>query len=1089
MRCRIGRFLSLLAAIALLVAIGPAAADPVALRVERLPDATSRLVIEWPTPVGIGIEEGAQRFRLHFSRSMEAELAPARAALQDRLAALVLESGGSSLRLDLLAGTRARLVQADERLVAIELAQAVAAPPPAPAESGAARLRTGRHADYGRIVLDWPTPVTYTLLRDGDLVSVGLAPPFPLDPARAVADLAPLLQAARATAEGIELIVAPGVGLRHFALEGNRVVIDLLDPPPGTPLPPVPPPEPEPERPAEPGTSPAAVPPPEPPEAPAWVPAPLPPVLDPEPLPTVAAAALDLVWPRPVAAAVFVRAGHLFAVFDAAPAEALDLPLALDPASGLGPGERLPVTGGGTALRYPLLRPQPVAVAREGGRWRIRLDPDAPPPIPVLPERLADPPRLLVPNATNSLELVDPEAGDRLGIATLIEPGRGLPERLRLVDLEFLPSAQGIVWRERADGLRSAPDAFGIELDRSGGLRLSPPDPTPGAPADPTPPAGVGLPDPALHAGATSRAAGALLAAAGGHPARGRALRVGPPLALAGHDPPAGVDPFTHRRALERAAATAGGEARELARLELARFLLGQGLATESRAVAMAIEAPADDAAVAPLRRAREAIEGATALLLGRPAAARRWLDSAGLDDAPEAALWRALVHAAEGDRPAAEREIGPGHAALAGYPLRLQGRLAPQIARILIDAGAADAAFTLLDRLAGLPLRPDERARLEFERGVALQRDGAFAEAERVWTLLVRGGHEETAIRAYHARTMLAVKRGALAATDAAQALAAELPFWRNHPDEMAMLDDLARLQAQIGESPSALAHWRRAMTLGPESERATAIAGRMRAHLLAVLHADNEHGPGPLATLSLFHAYAELVPTGAAGDRALRHLADRLADQGMVEPAAELLERLVGFRLAGAAKTEAGAALAALRLRAGDPGAALTTLITSATGAALEPGLAALRERLAAEAEIAQGRLDSALTRLGADTSRAADLLRLEVHWQRRDWPRAALVAERLLPEDATAAGALDRQDAAVLVRLALARHAAGEREALGALGARFGDEALLPPFRAVFRMATMPEPPRAGFSALLAAADAASASARDLLATGPH
>ena len=71
--------------------------------------------------------------------------------------------------------------------------------------------------------------------------------------------------------------------------------------------------------------------------------------------------------------------------------------------------------------------------------------------------------------------------------------GLRLWEPQRLVDLELLPSVQGLVWRVLADGVRAKVENGRLMITRPGGLRLSAADAPPlepagakaGAPAQP----------------------------------------------------------------------------------------------------------------------------------------------------------------------------------------------------------------------------------------------------------------------------------------------------------------------------------------------------------------------------------------------------------------------------------------------------------------------------------------------------------------------------------------------------------------------------------------------------------------------------
>ena len=88
-------------------------------------------------------------------------------------------------------------------------------------------VRTGSHPGYGRIVFDAPPKARYTLTRDGDTVVVRFPDDFRLDSQQsAPRNVSRLI----ATAAAAAFSVSPGATLRQMRL-GNRVVIDIVDPP------------------------------------------------------------------------------------------------------------------------------------------------------------------------------------------------------------------------------------------------------------------------------------------------------------------------------------------------------------------------------------------------------------------------------------------------------------------------------------------------------------------------------------------------------------------------------------------------------------------------------------------------------------------------------------------------------------------------------------------------------------------------------------------------------------------------------------------------------------------------------------------
>ncbi|MCQ4163055.1 hypothetical protein NON00_24470, partial [Roseomonas sp. GC11] len=111
------------------------------------------------------------------------------------------------------------------------------APGPTPGRPAPQRVtvRTGLHPGFSRLVFDWPQAPGYSLVQKGEAVELvfGAAGQLAFE-AAAVRPPRNIL-AVEPMPGGLRLRLAPGSRARHFVL-GNRVVVDLLDPPePPTP--------------------------------------------------------------------------------------------------------------------------------------------------------------------------------------------------------------------------------------------------------------------------------------------------------------------------------------------------------------------------------------------------------------------------------------------------------------------------------------------------------------------------------------------------------------------------------------------------------------------------------------------------------------------------------------------------------------------------------------------------------------------------------------------------------------------------------------------------------------------------------------
>lgn len=363
----------------------------------------------------------------------------------------------------------------------------------------AVTVRTGLHEGFGRLVFHWPVPIAFDALTGDRHVAIRFDRAGEIDVSEVTARLGAWLRDAGVSrSDGhskVRLDLQPGVAVRVFRVDDYRVVVDLSAAPAPTPPPPaapVPSAEErttvEPQRPARPPAPPIAVPAPaaesEPEATSAAAPEPAAPPAGDVPAAhlTIASGAgdegahVDFAWTQPVAAAVFLRAGHLWVVFAAETSRPEDVvvpPMAPALHDDLGRGARVEASGG-TALRFPLRRPLAAEVRRLDRMWRVRLSVDAQAPQAVHPRRAAFPTRLrLAPGESPRLvTLRDPDVGDRLTVWPLLQANVGQP-RQRLVDLELLATVQGLAWRLRRDGVEARLLEDAVEFTAPGGLMLS----------------------------------------------------------------------------------------------------------------------------------------------------------------------------------------------------------------------------------------------------------------------------------------------------------------------------------------------------------------------------------------------------------------------------------------------------------------------------------------------------------------------------------------------------------------------------------------------------------------------------------------
>lgn len=945
-------------------------------------------------------------------------------------------------------------------------------------------VRIGEHGKFSRIVFDWEKRVPYTVTRSGDALQVTFDRPAEIDVARLKTPPAKYIRAATADSDAsgsrVRLTVPADSRVEDLRV-GPKVVLDVYargtrtpPPPPAAASSQVEPDHPEaaaeaapaelngaaPE-PAEPNGA-APEPHPEEPRSPPLSertaehqskPAPEPPAI-PQPTADAPSAAHDVApqdeakpdaapaepedaaadapitlrfaFKEPTPAAVFMRAGRIWAVFGTT--EALDLDAVRELAgSALAGIDQLPVENATVLHMAPSSDIVPVRVVRDGSDWLLELGQEAATPeTPLEPRVEPETPDggaivVAVSEPAAQIAVTDPEVGDTVIVVPLYPVGHGLARGFEYPELDLLASSQGLVIVPRIDDL-IVNTVDGVEITSKRGLHLSP------------------VPDDVRN---RSRLApdGTLTRLTGLHHWRDV------PLARLGAE----------RRRLLRAAAGAEGGEREQPRVDLAEFYLATGQAAESLGVldVVAENRPeiAEDARFLLLR-------GAAQLMMGRLAEAEGNLAQPQLAGNDEAALWQVALAAARGqgtdERPGGVPDLHDIGALTLTYPRDLRTPLLFLLAESAIDRDEAMLVRRFLDVLAMEDLGARGEGRHRYLEGRLAQASGDFPQALAHWTEAEQGAHRASRARAALASIELNLDQGEMTPEAAIRELEKLRFAWRGDELEFAYLRRLGELYHREGDDAASLRTLRQAVSSFPDHPETVEITRQM-AETFERLFLDGAAADvAPLSAIALFNEFRELTPAGDRGDQIIQSLADRLASVDLLDPAADLLDDQVRHRLRdGVEKVRTGARLALLRLLDRQPDAALDALQASEADEMPEP-LQRQRDHLRARALAELERFDEALGLLAQDGGTDADLIRADIHWRMKDWRNAGRVLEQV----ATAAGALpgaalDDTQARHVLNEAVAWSLADDADRLRQLDNDHGAAMDASPYRAAFRL----------------------------------
>lgn len=946
-------------------------------------------------------------------------------------------------------------------------------------------VRTGRHPDYTRVVFDWPRAVPYTVSRQGDRTTITFQRPASLSTDALRRGLPVELRAATLTNSGTQTsVVLPAPAdqeIRHF-VNGNSIVVDLLssgavasaEPAGQTPTPAQRPPQDTqvsetavatpsavqgnstlPRAVRATGDVPLAllselripVPPPAKPQVPAGtsgqasravasnsnqVDAAVAPSMQSagaiEDMAPVGAGpreiSLVIPWEEPAAAAIFRRAGFLWAIFDRYQQLDVDA-LARAGAPFVTYVEQLPYRNN-TIVRMvtqPGLNP---FVRREGLAWILdfRALPMRPTrTIEVRPQFDRENPNLFLPitEAGRTVAVEDPEIGDFFLAVPVIPLGYGVfPER-NYADLDMPATAQGVVVIPKSDGVRAQASRIGIDVDVEGGIAVS---------------------RQALAAG------GDVAIPFESAEQLQRILNVGD--WQIGNE----ADYNRTKQALQFALGDEREEIREEARYRLARYQFANGFFAETLAITRIMR---DNTPQIEGTGSFRALRGATNLMMRRYDEALEDFNHFSLTNEDDVRFWSAIAKAQIGDPVLEAETIIKTGSTIESYPRKIKIPLAILAAEATIAAGDDFGAQGFLDMIRQERPRPHEQAAITYLDGMLNQKIGELQVALDQFKAA-----EESQSRLYQTlasrqRYELEHQLGEITTDELIENLERLRYRWRGDDLELGILHRLADLYVDQDDYGEALRTLKLAASYFRDDPGVEQVAARMN-ELYAKLYLDGAADElSPITAIALFDEFSDLLPPGQRGDEMIRKLADRLVSVDLLDQAAVLLERQVEFRLAGPDQARVGGRLALVHLLNRQPQKALQVLQDTNSGQ-LTRELQASRRRLQARALTELNRSDEAIVLLGADMSPESKQLRAEIYWRSQNWSAAANAIAEMVPA-ADRNLKLDDSDARLVLDWATALTLAGDDRTATRVRQRYLVAMEQTPFADAFDLITTP------------------------------
>jgi len=725
---------------------------------------------------------------------------------------------------------------------------------------------------------------------------------------------------------------------------------------------------------------------------------------------------------RDTASAVFRRGDTLWMLFDTP--ITINQPAQSDALSSIASAFQVTSAGETQIVRVDLSTAKLATLASEGRSWVLSIGDvllNATEPVEMKRSRDQDghfqmSAMLGKPYKVHSFR--DPTVGDVLDVVTAFPPARGTVRDLSYVDFDTLRSVHGLVLRPDNEDLQvSVVDDHAL-IQSPDGLFLS----------DQNGPR-------AMDAGRSAEMRDSFV-----------------DFASLKQDNPALFVQRTEQ--LSEDAAMKEGQARDVARLSLAQYYLGNQFGPEALGVLNTLdrELKTDE-----LRKKVKLTQAIANVLSYRPADALSILNGPGFADETDALMWRTIARADANDYVGARADALASDAVLETYPVWVQQKFLFAAIRSAVETNDVATAQKYLKLISFAQLSPEDVTLYQLLQGRVAEILGQTQEALDTYGQVIAADVRPTHAEAVYRTLLLLRQSGKIDLGKATGTLAAEAMLWRGNPLEVDMDKLLAELYFAHKDYRLGFATARDAAAHSPESKPIDELLGETEQQFSDLFLNGAASQLGDLDALSLYYDFRELTPAGAKGDEMIRNLARRLVQVDLLGQAADLLQYQIDSRLKGVAQAQVAADLALIRIADRNPEGALRALNQTRISN-LTPTLERERRILEARALIDADREDLALDLLARLDGRDADLLRVDGYWKAKNYVAASGLLETIYSADASEP--LNQDARLNVVKAAVGLVLADDKLGLSRLRQKFSDRLAQTPEWPMFDYITSPD-----------------------------
>ena len=357
------------------------------------------------------------------------------------------------------------------------------------------------------------------------------------------------------------------------------------------------------------------------------------------------------------------------------------------------------------------------------------------------------------------------------------------------------------------------------------------------------------------------------------------------------------------------------------------------------------------------------------------------------------------------------------------------------------IDKGDIEEAKNALDIIVYGDIPETVENDIKYYRAKLYELDEDYEQANQIYEQLVNDVDDrKNRARALFAITKYKLVHGIITTDEAIQQFLLTATIWRDDYFEMDAMETVGSLYLTKNQYGEALHAWKNLVLNFPQTTESVFVLGKMKEVFIELFDKGIAYEMEPLEALKLYFQYRELIPVGEIGDRITRKVAQFFIEADMVEDAEDIIQHQINFRSQKEEKAKLVLWLSKIYLE-NQKKVQAEKIFETLEQENLSKETKDLIRYAIAMSRVKRGLYFETLEMIRDDRSFAADTVRLELFWLRRNWFGIIdIVESREENYNQTLPNAFTEQETADIIKVAVAYAAQNMDEKLVTLSEKY-------------------------------------------------